>query len=658
MATDYVVASPDKKLEATLSVKEGSLQYHISYGNRLVIAPSNLGFAFGDDTKFTASPTEPAISRSSFDQTWEQPWGEARQIRNHYNELAVTVTRASNDAEMLTIRFRMYDDGLGFRYEFATPHKKQLIITDELTEFNFPSDADTWWIPGGEWNRYEYLYEKTPLSSVSVAHTPITMRNKDGIHISVHEAALVDYSGMWFKRTEGLKFKAELAPNPMGGKVHTNGSFTTPWRTLQVTDSAAGLLNSHLILNLNEPSKLADVSWVQPGKYIGIWWGMHLDVNSWSSGEKHGATTERTLRFIDFAATNGFDGVLVEGWNTGWDGNWIDNGDLFSFTEPYPDFDIKRIADYARSKGVRLIGHHETSGGVTNYENQMADAFALYESLGVRQIKTGYVANGGNIVRKTADGKVINEWHEGQWMSNHNIRLLELAAKHKLSINTHEPIKDTGLRRTYPNWISREGARGQEFNAWGTPGNPPEHTAILPYTRMLSGPMDFTPGIFDLLFEDAKPDNRVATTLAKQLSLYVVLYSPIQMAADLLENYEARPEAFQFIKDVVTDWERSIALDGEVGEFVVYARKDRNSDSWFIGGLTNENARTVEIPTDYLDLGSTYQLQLYRDSDEAHWETNPYGFTVEERQIAAGDTLTINMAAGGGFAARLVPSGH
>ncbi len=654
-ADDFFVSSPNGIIKTEISVSSSGVSYEIFHGETQILSPSNLGFAFSDGTKFILDENSITSRQNSNNTTWEQPWGEARFIEDKHNEVVISFARAGLPEELMTVRFRIFNDGLGFRYEYQAPEDRALVITDELTEFNFTEDADTWWIPGAEWNRYEYLYEKTLLSKVKLAHTPITMRRSDGIHISVHEAALVDYSGMWLKQTDDTNFTAELAPNPMGGKVHTKGGFTTPWRTLQITESATGLLNSHLILNLNEPNRLGDVPWVEPGKYVGIWWGMHLDVNTWGSGERHGATTANTRRYIDFAAENGFDGVLVEGWNVGWDGNWFDNGDVFSFTEPYPDFDIKAVADYAREKGVRLIGHHETSGGVTNYENQMADAFEFYEDLGVRQIKTGYVANGGDIVRKTPDGTVINEWHEGQWMSNHHIRLLELAAKHKLSINSHEPIKDTGLRRTYPNWISREGARGQEFNAWGTPSNPPSHTAILPYTRMLSGPMDFTPGIFDLLFEEAKPDNRVETTLAKQLALYVVLYSPIQMAADLPENYEAHPSALEFIKDVVTDFEKSVALAGEVGEYAVFARKDRNSDIWFLGGLTNEAARTSELELDFLDAGKSYMLQLYRDSDDAHWESNPYGFVVEEKSVTAGDTLNIRMAAGGGFAARLVP---
>lgn len=655
LASSETVASPNGNLKITLSNESGRIFYAVRYAGTPVVEKSRLGLSFKRTGVFVADAPFKHASHTTYNETWEQPWGETRYIRNHYNELAVTFEDATHKDRVLTITFRVYDDGLGFRYDLQAPDETSLVIDSELTEFNFAQEADAWWIPAGEWNRYEYLYEKTPLTAVEMAHTPITMRTADGLHISLHEAALVDYAGMWLKNAGEMRFTAELAPNPLGGKVHAKGQVKSPWRTVQITEDAIGLLNSHLILNLNEPNKLGDVSWVKPGKYIGIWWGMHLDINTWGSGDRHGATTQNTKKYIDFAAKHGFDGVLVEGWNEGWDGNWFDNGDVFSFTKPYPDFNLQAVGAYARSKGVRLIGHHETSGGVTNYENQIDAAFSLYEKIGVRQIKTGYVANGGDIVRRDETGATIKEWHDGQYMSRHNVRLLEKAAKHKLSINSHEPIKDTGLRRTYPNWLSREGARGQEYNAWGTPGNPPSHTAILPYTRMLSGPMDFTPGIFDLLFEEEKPNNRVETTLAKQLALYVVLYSPIQMAADLPENYEARPDAFQFIRDVPTDWTESHALAGEVGEYAVFARKDRTSEDWYIGGLTNADSRSVTLDMSFLNPGRSYTARIYSDSSDADWQSNPYGFVISEKKLAAEDTLTVYMAPGGGFAVRLVP---
>jgi alpha-glucosidase len=379
---------------------------------------------------------------------------------------------------------------------------------------------------------------------------------------------------------------------------------------------------------------------------------MHLNENTWGSGPKHGATTNETKRYMDFAAQYGFDGVLVEGWNEGWDGSWFDNGDVFSFTKAYPDFDMDAISQYGKSKGVRLIGHHETSGSVTNYRNQMGDAYDLYKKHGVTQVKTGYVADGGDIKRIDENGIVRHEWHDGQFMVNEYLHSVTEAAKRGISINTHEPIKDTGLRRTYPNWIAREGARGQEYNAWGSPPNNPEHTAILPYTRMLAGPMDFTPGIFNLAPQGLNAENRVQTTLTKQLAMYVVLYSPIQMAADLPRNYVQRLDAFQFIQDVPTDWSESIALAGDIGDYVVFARKQRGEQDWYLGALTDENARKFSIKLDFLTAGKRYEAQIYRDGKNADWLTNPYDYVIETKMVSANDTLPLSLAPSGGTAIR------
>ena len=447
--------------------------------------------------------------------------------------------------------------------------------------------------------------------------------------------------------------KADLTPWSDGVLVKTKTDFKSPWRTIQISKDAVGLLNSDLILNLNEPSKLEDTSWIEPGKYLGIWWGMHISENTWGSGDIHGATTSETKRYMDFAAKHGFAGVLVEGWNIGWDGDWYHNGDLFNFTQTYDDFDLKAVTEYGLKQNVRLIGHHETSGNVSNYRDQMSDAYALYEKHGVRQVKTGYVADAGNIKRIDEHGIVRKEWHDGQFMVNEYLHSVTEAAKHKISINTHEPIKDTGLRRTYPNWIAREGARGQEFNAWGTPPNPPEHAAILPFTRMLAGPMDFTPGIFNLGFNGLGADtNRPQTTLAKQLALYVVLYSPIQMAADLPRNYEANLAAFQFIKDVPTDWQESKAIAGEVGDFVAFARKERNGNDWFVGALTDESARELTLKLDFLEANKRYEAQIYRDGKKANWIDNPYEMIIEQKEVTAKDVLQLPLATSGGLAIR------
>lgn len=651
------VTSPDGKLSVSVMTENGRLYYAVARDGKSVLDPSQLGFRLSEQKGFEKGLEITAADTSTFDETWEQPWGERHFVRNHYNQLSVAVAEVDGDKRHLNVVFRVYDDGIGFRYDVPADGGFGAIgITDEITEFAFAEEATVWWIPARWWNRYEYIYNETRLHQVPLAHTPITMRRDDGLHISIHEAALTNYSGMSLLKKHGTTFEADLAPGPDGIKVQLDGAFVTPWRTLQITESATGLLDSNLILNLNEPNKLGDVSWVKPGKYVGIWWGMHLAVETWGSGPKHGATTANTKRYIDFAAKYGFDGVLVEGWNEGWDGDWFNNGDVFNFTKPYPDYNLTELGKYARDRGVRIVGHHETSGSVTNYENQMADSFELLAKNGVAQVKTGYVAHGGDIKRLDENGNAIFEWHDGQFMSEHHKRVLIEAAKHKIAINSHEPIKDTGLRRTYPNWIAREGARGQEYNAWGSPGNSPSHTAVLPYTRMLSGPMDFTPGIFDLLFEEEQPNDRVRTTLAKQLSLYVVLYSPIQMAADLPENYEARMDAFQFIRDVPTDWETSIALNGEIGDFVTFARKERGGDDWFLGSLTNEEGRTLEVSLDFLDAGRSYTAEIYRDGDDADWDTNPYAMVIEKKTVTAADKMALRLAPGGGMAVRFTPA--
>jgi len=647
------VSSPDGKIVFSISTNDKSwLIYSVTFVDEAVVSNSRLGLRFREHKGFDTGFEIQGTVRQSHDATWEQPWGERRWVRDHYNELLVRLNDATD--RRFNLRVRVFDDGIGFRYEVPEhPGMDKVDIVDELTEFHLPKDSTAWWIPGRAYNRYEYLYRKTGLDAIQLAHTPMTLRTPTGTHISLHEAALVDYAGYVLDQRRENVFQTNLTPWSDGIRVKTQTPFNTPWRTIQVSKNAVGLLNSSLILNLNEPNKLGDVSWVKPGKYVGIWWAMHIRDRTWGSGPIHGATTAETKRYMDFAAKHGFDGVLVEGWNIGWDGDWFFNGDLFSFTESYGDFDIGEIAAHGQSTGVRLIGHHETSGNVTNYANQMSAALDLYEENGVRQVKTGYVADASDIKRVDENGIAHYEWHDGQFMADQYLLSVTEAAKRKISINTHEPIKDTGLRRTYPNWLSREGARGQEFNAWGVPPNPPEHTAIMPYTRMLSGPMDFTPGIFDLTFQGMDSDQRVQTTLAKQLALYVTLYSPIQMAADLPENYEARPDAFQFIVDVPADWEKSIALAGEVGDFVVFSRKDRNSDDWYIGAITDEEAREVKVSLDFLDRNRSYTAQVYRDGDDAHWKSNPYSIVIEEIEVGSDSTLKLALAAGGGTAIRL-----
>ena len=643
----------------TLTVKvemtgEGRPGYRVLRNGKDIIGESRLGFILTDAPKLDRNFAFVSAESATFDETWEQPWGEWQKIRNHYNELRVRFREKTPLMRELDIVFRLYDDGVGFRYEFPEqPNLKTANIQEELTQFNVVSDATAWWIPAMEHNREEYLYNRTHIAEIGLAQTPMTIKLGDGTHISFHEAALVDYSAMNLQKVERGLLKAVLTPAGTGPKVVRTLPFTTPWRTMQIADDAAGLYRSHLILNLNEPNKLGDVSWVHPRKYMGIWWGMHLDSQSWSSGPKHGATTRYAKRMIDFASKHGFTGLLVEGWNKGWDGDWFANGEEFSFTQTYPDFDIKAVTDYGRKKGVTLIGHHETSANAAHYEDEMEAGFKLYQSLGMDAVKTGYVSDAGGVKVRLPDGRISFEWHEGQASARHHLKVVETAAKYHIAINPHEPIKDTGLRRTYPNWISREGARGMEYSAWGTPKNPPEHEANLAFTRMLAGPMDFTPGVLSLKGRD---NTDIESTIAKQLALYVVLYSPIQMAADLPENYEQHMAAFQFIKDVAVDWQDSRVLTGEIGDYVAIARKERGGNTWFLGAVGDEQTRTFPIRLDFLDPGRSYTAQIYRDGPDADYRTDKrQSIVIETRRVKKDDVLSLTLAPGGGQAIRFVP---
>lgn len=659
VAQIQTVQSPDGNIQLTFITDKGVAKYSAKFDDESVVGWSRLGLRFAEQNSFDDGLKIVSVSYDEVEEQWEQPWGENHFVRDHHNEIAVEF---ANEAGAFTVRARVFDDGFGFRYELPDD-RKALTVTDELTEFAVPADSRAWWIPARMWNRYEYIYSESPVDQIQMVHTPVTFRTTQGTHLSIHEAALVDYSGMSLEQRRAGVFKANLAPSPRGGLAHIETPFVTPWRTVTIADGATGLLNSSLILNLNEPNALGDVSWVEPGKYVGIWWAMHIRDRSWGNDFIHGATTDETIRYMDFAAENGFKGVLVEGWNIGWDGDWYMNGDGFSFTQSYPDFDIDAIAEHGKKVGVRLIGHHETSGSITNYERQMADAFRFYEDHGVRQVKTGYVADAGELKWIDDDGIIRHGYHDGQYSVNHHIRVLKEAAKHKISINSHEPVKDTGLRRTYPNWISREGARGSEYDAWGVPPNPPSHTAILPYTRMLSGPMDYTPGIFELRPNELPPvrddiprndkRSRIETTLMKQLALYVVLYSPIQMVADLPEHYQKHKDAFQFIVDVPTDWERSIALDGEVGQFVVMARQERDGEDWYVGALTNEQARSIDLDLSaFLEPNVRYEAQIYRDGPNADYDSNPYDYVIERKIVTHDDAMSVALAPGGGAAIR------
>ena len=660
----------------------GTPYYLVKHNNAVVIDSSYVGFDFKNQPPLKSGLKIIGSSSSTMDETWEMPWGEQRKVNNHYQELVVNLQEDAAPNRKLNIYFKAYDDGVAFRYEFLPQENiDSLIIMDENTEFQLTGDHTAWWIPG-DWDIYEHLYNNTKVSEIdalslrdhnnlaqtfipeNAVNTPITMQTEEGVHLSFHEANLTDYAGMTLKvDNDSYKLTSELVGSDrFGYKVKRALPFKTPWRTIQIADEATELIDSKLIVNLNEPNKIVDVSWFEPKKYMGIWWDMHIGTASWDYGMimnaegkwidtgkahgRHGATTENTKRYIDFAAANGIKGVLVEGWNTGWE-RWIgfeDREGVFDFVTPYPDYNIEEVTQYGKEKGVEIIMHHETSAAPRTYEQQLDTAFQLMNKLNIHSVKTGYV---GKIIPK-------GEYHHGQWMVNHYRKVLETAAKYQVAINAHEPIKATGIRRTYPNAISREGLRGQEFNAWAADGgNPPEHLSIVAFTRMLAGPIDFTPGVFDISLP-TKENNQINTTLAHQLALYVIIYSPIQMACDLPENYENQP-AFQFIRDVGVDWEQTVVLGGEVGDFVTIAREERGTGNWFVGSITDENPREVNIDFDFLEEGKAYKASVYKDEENAHFKNSPTAITIEPVEIHKGDKMSFDLAAGGGLAISLQP---
>lgn len=635
--------------------------YQVFFHDQVVIDTSLLGFELKDQPALKENFEIVKTVKDSLNENWELPWGEQREVVNNYNELTVSLKENSSKPRFVNIIFRIYDDGLGFRYSFPEQEQlKEVMILNENTEFQLTEDHEAWWMPG-DWDSYEHLYNHTNISKIdalnlgdpgitqsaireNAVHTPLTMKMDNGVHLSIHEANLTDYASMTLLvDTVDFALKSSLVSSErLGYAVKRTLPFETPWRTIQISEKAGDLIRSKMILNLNEPNKLGDVSWVQPMKYIGIWWEMHLNKSGWDmEGGKHGATTENAKRYIDFAAENNIKGVLVEGWNTGWD-RWTgkEREGVFDFVTPYEDYDLEEVVKYGKSKGVEIIMHHETAAAPRTYDKQMDSAFQLMQNLGVGSVKTGYV------------GKIIpdGEHHHGQWMVNHYRRVVETAAKHKVAVNVHEPIKPTGLRRTYPNLISGEGVRGQEFNAWASDGgNPPEHLTILPFTRMLAGPIDYTPGIFNIKLEPYKESNQVNTTLAHQLAAYVVIYSPVQMAADLPEHYLGHP-AFQFIRDVGVDWDRTEILNAVIGDQITVARKERGTNDWFIGAITDENPRDVVVDLSFLEEGKNYEATVYKDGENAHWQNNPVDYAIETRTVNSDTKLNLQLAAGGGAA--------
>jgi alpha-glucosidase len=658
LAAQTRVTSPDGRNEVTVELRDGRLTYALTRDHRALLLPSTFGFEFRGAPRLRDGLRITDSTRQSRDEWWTQPWGEVARVHDHHNELAVSVEETAGPGRRFTVRVRAFNDGVAFRYELpAQPGLGAFEISDELTEFSLVDNPRAWFIPSDRprMDRSEMLYTSGPVSLLRRVQTPLTMETRDGRTVLViHEANLVDYARMNLRGSciECRVLQADLAPMGDGVLVRGQTPFETPWRTIQLADRVTDLVPSVLGLNLNPPNALASTDWIQPMKYVGIWWGMHIGTMTWCSGPQHGATTANTMRYIDFAAVNGLGGVLVEGWNTGWDGDWIANRNAFSFTEAYPDYDLPALAAYARRKGVRLIVHNETSGGIQNYERQLDSAFALYQSLGLDALKTGYVTD------TTSEGHS----HWSQYMVRHYRRVIEAAARHGIMLDVHEPVHDTGERRTWPNMMTREGARGQEYNAWsGDGGNSPEHETILFFTRLLAGPMDYTPGVFDLLIERgtgrprAPHEPRVRTTLAKQLALYVVLYSPMQMAADLPENYEGRP-AFQFIRDVAVDWDTTRVVDGRIGDYVVVARRERGGPSWFLGAITDEERRTLDVPLDFLTPGRRYIAEVYADGPRAHWYDNPLPVAITRRAVTSASRLRMMLAPGGGQAVRIRPA--
>jgi alpha-glucosidase len=653
-----MATSPDGNIRVEVTINgEGRTGYRIWRGRSPIVAESHFGFLLTDAPQLLRNfELVSATPGAVVDQSWNQPWGEWRTIRDRHRPLTVTFQERTSLKRRMIVEFRIFDDGVGFRYRVPEqPNLKMLNIAEELTQFAIAQDGKAWWAPAFESNREEYLHQTTPISGIATGQTPLTMVLADGTHVSIHEAALVDYSGMNVTRSMGTQLKAVLTPSSSGPKVSRSAPFTTPWRVIMIAPDAPRLYESaRMILNLNEPNKLGDVSWVKPMKYVGIWWGMHLDTQSWNSGPKHGATTAYAKRMIDFASANGISGLLIEGWNVGWDGDWFATGWDFSFTRPYPDFDIVEVAKYGKSKGVLLIGHHETSANIANYEAQLGAGLDLYERLGVPAVKTGYVSDAGGVQARGPDGKIDFEWHEGQVMSRHHLKVVEEAAKRRIAVNPHEPIKDSGLRRTYPNWVSREGQRGMEYNAWGEPKNPPQWESEIFYTRMLAGPMDFTPGVISL---KGRGGSDILSTLAKQLATYVVIYSPIQMAADLPENYAKAPVALDFIRRVPVDWSDTRVLAGEIGGYAVVARQARGSGEWWIGATGGAAARVVTVPLEFLPKGR-FTAEIWRDGPTAEAGAKGHDMVHERKVVSSGDALPIRIAPGGGFAIRLAPAGR
>ena len=637
-AGNVKVTSPDGAVTVTVGVKNQQPFYMVNYEGKAVVAPSHLGYLLNNG-ELGAKTKMGKVARSQKDEIWNQPWGENDITHNHYNELMVNFREQSG--QPMQVVFRVYNDGFGFRYILPDYNKgKEFQIMDELTEMTLAHDAKAWSIPTNHTEYFEGIYKAGMLSQKDTVCTPLTIEYEKDLYLAIHEAALEDYASINLtpRSADGgaVRLLTALTPWRSGVKVYAKGQLKSPWRTMIISKTAGGLLTSNLMLNLNEPSQIKDTSWIEPGRYIGIWWSIHKKQNTWEMGPTHGATTENVKRYMDFAARHGFSGVLAEGWNPGWG-----QGEKISYLESYPDFDMHEVTRYGLQKGVRFIGHTETWGNASLLESQMEQAFNWFERLGIRAVKTGYVGH-------YFDGK---ELAKSQYGIRHYRKVIECAAKHHIMIDNHEPAMPTGIQRTWPNLMTQEGVRGQEYNAWDRRGgNPPSHTVTLPFTRGLAGPTDFTPAIFN--FSEIVPGTHPHSTLAKQLGEFVVIYSPLQMAADAIENYEGQP-ALSFIESCPTTWSRTLVPNGEIGKYITIARKERSGDSWFIGSITNEEARSLEVSLDFLDEGATYRAIIYEDGPEADFERNPYEMTIRQIAVTKADTLHLRLARSGGAAVRI-----
>lgn len=639
-AKDVLVSSPDGAVTVAVGVKANKPYYTVSFQNRMLVAPSNLGFqldgeAIGQRIKMTGK------SFASKDETWTQVWGEDETVRNNYNELTVRFQEQTGSRRQMNVVFRVFNDGIGFRYILPGHQKgEKYCIQDELTEITLAHDAKAWSIPSNHTEYFEGIFTPSLLSQKDTVCTPLTIEYEDSLCLAIHEAALEDYASINLtprpQQDGTVKLLTALTPWQNGVKVYCEGETKTPWRTIIIGKAAGDLMLSRLMLNLNEPSRIEDMSWIEPGRYIGIWWSIHKKQNTWEMGPTHGATTENVKRYIDFAARHGFSGVLAEGWNQGWG-----DGEKISYLKAYPDFDIEDVCRYARSKGVRFIGHTETWGSTKLLEEQMDEAFAWYQCMGIRVVKTGYVGH-------LFDGK---ELAKSQYGIRHYRKVIETAAKYQIMIDNHEPAMPTGIQRTWPNLMTQEGVRGQEYNAWDVNGgNPPSHTVTLPFTRCLAGPTDFTPAIFN--FSEVVKGTHPHSTLAKQLGEFVVIYSPLQMAADAIENYEGQP-ALSFLESCPTTWSKTLVPNGEIGKYVTVARKQRGGDNWFIGSITNEEARQLNLPLDFLDADATYRAVIYEDGPLADYESNPYEMTIRQLDVTRESVLKLRLARSGGAAIRI-----